>query len=177
MDVTINIDSFSAEFPTLATSADSGVAQLTPDTPVTLTAVAGDPDAVAAIDGQTVNVVDVVDATSFTLDLDLSTNDVTDLAATGTFAVAPAPEPPPDGDNANHQVVSMSPGISCFYYPSPGCGGVPVDGIENAEPPPPPIPPEWVDEVRKSGDPLANWAPAIPAQEPEPAPAPAPENA
>ena len=122
---TVNFTAFTAASPTVATAEDASM--LAQGAVLTLAAVAGDPAAMAAIDGASAE-VSLVNGVSVTLMLDLSAVDVTGLAGTGTVtadapAPAPSPEPPPV-DPADAATALLT------RYPSPGVGVLPVDPQE-----------------------------------------------
>ena len=115
-----NFTAFTATTPTVATAESAG--ELAQGDVLTLAAVAGDPAAMAAIDGASAE-VSMVSGNEVTLMLDLSAVDVTGLAGTGTVTSegegpAPSPEPPPE-------VVTVAQMLT--RYPSPGVGVMPVD--------------------------------------------------
>jgi hypothetical protein len=94
-ELTVSLTSFTNDYRTTAEISTEEAQQLARGDLLLLTAVAGNADGIAAIDGQSAAIEDV-DAVrgQLKLDLDLSVVDTTDLAATGTVQTsAPAPKP------------------------------------------------------------------------------------
>jgi hypothetical protein len=126
---TLAIFNFTATNPTTAQvdGADAGKVFLG-DT-WTLAAVAGDPDAMAAIDGASAT-VDAISGDIVTLGLDLSAVlDVSALAASATVtseAPAPSPSPPPSPSPAEQAEKILT------STPSPGVGTLPVEPAPDA---------------------------------------------
>ena len=118
---TVSFTAFTAANPTVATAVDAST--LANGDTLTLAATAGDPAAMAAIDGQTTTVNSVTGA-DVALSIDLSAVDVTGLTATGTVTDEvdppdpPDPEPEPDPKTVLEKAFSSSP--------SPGVGSLPV---------------------------------------------------
>lgn len=83
--ITVEITGFTATFDTTATAADT--AMLDADEIITLTAVAGTPEAMALIEGASGTITNLTGTTFQIIGLDLTGVDVTDLAATGTVEV------------------------------------------------------------------------------------------
>jgi len=126
---TLAITAFTAANPTVATVDSADTAKIVLADTWTLAAGAGDTNAMAVIDGQTVTVASM-NGSDATLDgVDLSTSDVTALTATATVAsVAPAPSPspspPPSPDPIKAEQILTS-------YPSPGLASCPIPGNDS----------------------------------------------
>lgn len=172
---TVFIASFSQESPTRCTVSPEDAAKLHDGDTVVL--VLDPPN--AAFDDVPFTVANLT-ATDFQLEgMDLSATDTTDLTAFATVTDTVPPEPA--DTTPNHQIASMSPGISVFHFPSPGVRGVPcdanpedslpgtsVDGEQTVPDPDAPLErrltrDEWLERFPKPPPPQAppEWADAI----------------
>jgi hypothetical protein len=93
-DNTGTVTAFTAADPTEATMDGEDLSMLEVGSTITLEALTGDPDAMAAVNGQTAAVLNFTGTTA-TLDLDLSSANVTGLTADFVINPAAPPAPPP----------------------------------------------------------------------------------
>lgn len=131
----VTLTDFSAANPTIASASAEDVTA-SDGKYLTLTVTEGHPPVANFVNGKSPLATKASD-TTLSLDLDLSPFDTETLAATATVSdVQPEPPPAPDipePGTGNHFAVSMSPGTSATWHPTPGVGGMRVD--ENPDQP------------------------------------------
>ena len=121
---TVTFTAFTAANPSVATASTTDVAKLAQGDTLTLTSTAGDTLARAAVDGTSVEVGAITGTDVSLVNLDLSANDVTGLAATADVtAAAPAPSPAPSPSPPP----AVQAEVLLTSKPSPGVGTLPVE--------------------------------------------------